>query len=160
MAYFENLVNNECDATFRHEEATSMARHDFPGSSLIRSRSTRGSLFWVDLCTCVRRLVAQTNRSAGETVLCDERTSPTEELLVHLPYGPGFKLAFVPERDRVMCEFPHCPNFNRKLELSANTQSHSSKAVWTDLQTGLPVSNDELAGDLVRNLLIMTSDTA
>ena len=136
-----------------------MARLDFPGPTLLRSRSTRGSFFWVNLCTSVRTLVAQTNGSAGETVLCDELASRTAELLIHLPYGPGFKLAFDAEQNRVMCEFPHCQRFNRVLELSSTAEFVNCKAVWTDLQTGLPASNDELAGDLVRNLLIMTSDT-
>ena len=136
-----------------------MTGYEEPVPSGSESRSTRGMLSWIELCGSVRGLVAQANREAGETVLCDDLTDPATELVIYLLDGHGFKLQFEAEQNRVMCNFPLSPQFNRTLELSANAETKKGKAVWTDRRTGLPASHDELAGDLVRNLLIMTSDT-
>ena len=135
-----------------------MAGYEKSGSSPFQSRSTRGRLAWIELCGRVRSLVVLANREAGETVLCDDLTAPATELTIHLPDGHGFDLQFDPDRNRVVCEFPHCPQFNRTLELSANAGSQVGKVTWTDLRTGAAASHDEIAGDLVRNLLIMTND--
>ncbi len=135
-----------------------MAGYEESGPSPFQSWSTRGRLSWIQLCGRVRGLVAQANREAGETVLCDDLTASGTELEIHLQDGHSFKLQFDPARNRVICEFPHCPSFNRALELSAKAGSQASKDVWKDLQTGAAASNEEIAGNLVRNLLIMTND--
>ena len=136
-----------------------MTTQDESAPSEFPSRSTRARLAWMEMCAIVRGLVAQANREAGETVLCDDGTAPANELVIRLQDGQGFKLVFDQEQSRVICEFPHYPNFNRALEISARADAHKGKAIWTDLRTGAPVGNEEIAGNLVRNLLIMTSDS-
>lgn len=135
-----------------------MAGYDRSGSSPFQFRSTRARLAWDELCRRVRALVAQTNREAGESVLWDDVTTPATALVIQLQDGHGFKAVFDPKLNRVRCEFPRSPQFNRTLELAARVESPQGKGVWTDLRTGASVSHDEIAGDLVRNLLIMTND--
>jgi hypothetical protein len=158
MARFGDMENNCFYSRIRCEEETTMAGYEEPRSSPFHSRPTQGRLFWTELCGRVRGLVAQTNREAGETVLCDDLTASGTELAIQLQDGHSFKLQFDSARNRVVCEFPHCSNFNRTLELSAKVGSRTSKEVWTDLQTGATASNEEIAGNVVRNLLIMTND--
>lgn len=112
----------------------------------------------MELCDRVRALVAQANREAGETVLRKHSNAEGTELVIRLQDGHGFKLNFDSGRSLVTCEFPHCPGFNRTLVLSSTAEAPRGNAVWIDPMTGRQTGEDEIAGDLVRNLLIMTSD--
>ncbi len=128
-------------------------------SSSFPFRPTRSRQAWIELCAGVHELVAQTNREARETILLDDWNAASTELAVLLQDGHSFRLDFDPLRSRVECRFPHSPNFNRALEFSAFAETKHGRAVWNDLRTGAAANCDELAGELVRNLLIMTSDS-